>query len=147
MKRISLIFAFLVVSLFASPVVALDECFSGSWYDTSTSDGRGIDFQVLPNDRAAGYFYTWYGEERELFLIVSDDASSDDVTFKGFQSLFDSTYNVGTARIEVIDNNHMIFSHDWKHDHRNVDNTMRWCQYNCTATYEYTRLTQPIPCE
>ena len=151
MKRISLMFAFLVVALFASPVVAIDECFTGSWYDTSTEDGRGIDIQVLPNDRVAGYFYTWFQNDssidRELFLIVANDAAEFPVTFAAYQSLFTSTYNVGTAKLELIDNDHMIFSHNWKHDHHNTDNTMRWCFSDCIAEYEYTRLTQPIPCE
>ena len=147
MKRIALISALLVVSLFASPAVAVDECLTGSWYDTSTADGRGIDIQVLPNDRVAGYFYTWYGVNRELFLIVSNDVAEATVTFDGYQSLIDSTYRVGTAWIDVVDDNHIIFSHSWKHDHHNVDNTMRWCFSDCTAEYEYTRLTQPIPCE
>mgnify|MGYP001086580164 CR=1 FL=1 len=143
----NLLFSILAGLMFSTSAMAIDECFSGSWYDTSSDDGRGIDFQVLPNDRAAGYFYTWYGEERELFLIVSEDSTGDSLSFSGYQSLYAGTGFVGTATIDVIDNNHMIFSHDWKYDHRNNGNTMHWCFTNCNATYEYTRLTKPIPCE
>jgi hypothetical protein len=125
----------------------VDECFTGSWYDPASADSRGIDIQVLPTGVVAGYFYTWYDTNRELFLIIGPNDSDTQINLRGHQSLFGGTAEVGTATIDIIDNDHMIFSHNWKYDHHNTDNTMRWCFAQCTAVYEYTRLTQPIPCE
>lgn len=125
----------------------VDECFTGSWYDPATDDGRGIDIQVLPSGKVAGFFYTWYGTERELFVISGPNDSDTQLTLTGNQSLSDGTHAVGTATLDILDNNHLIFSHSWKYDFRNTGNTMRWCFSGCSGVYEYTRLTQPIPCE
>ena len=125
---------------------AMDSCMTGSWYDPNTDDGRGIDIQVLDRGVIAGYYYTWYGTERELFTLNGANDADFEVEFNGYQSLFEGSYWVGKAWIDVVDDDHIVFSHTWKHDFHNTRNTMRWCKSGCEATYEYTRLTSPIPC-
>lgn len=125
----------------------IDPCMTGSWYDPTTDDGRGIDIQVLESGIVAGYFYTWYGAERELVTIIGTNDADLEVTFDAYQSLFEGSHWVGNAWIDVVDNDHIVFSYNWRHDFRRVDNTMRWCFYDCDGVYEYPRLTQPIACD
>jgi len=67
----------LILVLLSAPVMALERCMSGSWYD-STDPGTGIDIQVL-GSQTVGYYFTygsqgktWYvmlGEGRDLTII------------------------------------------------------------------------------
>ncbi len=146
-------YLFILIFLFGlvGSVQALDNCYSGSWYDSTTSDGRGIDIQVLDSGLVTGYFYTWHSERRELFLLTTNpDAKKDEafVQLDGWQSLVAGTSLVGEARLEAGENGTLIFSHSWVNDMHNTANTMRWCVTGCDAVYTYQRLTQPVtlPC-
>lgn len=145
----NLFLAALAGLMFSTSAMAIDECFTGSWYDAEANDGRGLDFQVLANEQIAGYFYTWYGAERDLFLVAgSSEGGGDNLWLSGYQSFYGGEMYAGTATISVVDNDTILFTHTWKYDARNTDSTMRWClNSTCTGEYEFTRLTQPIPCE
>ncbi len=126
---------------FSTPLFALDSCLSGSWYNPD-NPGSGIDVQVLENQTVAYYFaygsagQAWYvmlGEDQNLRMI-STSRQGNDV----------SEFDVGSARIEPIDNNTISFSYDIIID----ASTRSWClSWFCSDELIYKRLTTPIPCD
>lgn len=139
-----------ILLMFSTPLMAIDECFTGSWYDPITNDGRGIDIQVM-DTMVVGYYYTWYDNRRQLFILQGANDLKDGVALEGLHSGIkngkSSVRHAGTAEIMVSNNDTIIFTHVWKYDWLRENSPIPWCFVECDKQYRYKRLTQPIPCE
>lgn len=121
-------------------VQALDNCVTGSWYDPENS-GSGINVEVM-DDVVVVYYYTpgrWLS-----FLGANDLPYSVDLNL--YQTTSEGTRYAGDGSIDIIDNDTMVFNYMQQYDFWREDATIPWC-IGCTGTFEYVRLTQPIPCE
>lgn len=139
MKRL---FSLIILLCMLAPttVHALDECFTGSWYDPATPNS-GINIEVLENVVVA-YFYT----PGEWLTMIADRPEDGYVDLRLMQTTGYGTRYVGYAVIEIIDNNALFFNYNQKLDFYRVDAAIPWC-IGCSGEFEYIRLTQPIPCE
>lgn len=138
-----------VLLMISMPLMAMDACFTGSWYSPDRS-GEGITLEVLDN-KTVGYFYTYGSEGRAWYALVEGD-SENILTMYGTAKVSEipfsvSTFDVGTASITAIDSDTLKFSYSLVIDIDNVD-VNPWCLSGfCKGDYKYARLTQPIPCE
>ena len=136
------LFMLTALLLLSTPLLALDKCMSGSWYDPGNS-GEGITLQVL-GDTTLGYFYTFGSAGKAWYIMLGEDTSMTMIgTVKSGGVITEA--EVGQAYITVIDNNNIIFEYDLSLD---VDDAFDWCLSGfCQGTYAYKRITSPIPCE
>jgi hypothetical protein len=72
----------------ASSAPAVDEHYSGQWYDPARS-GEGISLEILPNNRALVYFFTYPPKNvtgRQAWLIGVGDVIDNGIEFADVQS-------------------------------------------------------------
>ena len=136
------LFMLTALLLLSTPLLALDKCMSGSWYDPENS-GEGITLQVL-GDTTLGYFYTFGSAGKAWYVMLGEDTSMTMIgTVKTGEVITEA--EVGYAEITVIDNNNIIFDYNLNLD---VDDGFDWCLSGfCSGNYAYKRITSPIPCE
>jgi hypothetical protein len=140
----------LCLMLISSSSLALDSCFTGSWFDP-VRDGEGINIEV--NDGlVVAYFYTYdRRQEKTWFTLLGDQVLVIMDTFKvvdKYQDFKTQTVLVGSASIEPLTPNAVYFVYQFDLEYKNgikyecitTDN------FSCKGTYLYRRLTQPIPC-
>jgi hypothetical protein len=137
---------------FSLNAVALDPCYTGSWYDPER-DGEGLVIEVL-GDTTLAYFYTYsfHNSGQEWFLFQGDGAILDAFdTIKHSEDPFVAeVFDVGYAVIEPVNENEITFLHSYVLDLEvlSEENPSPWCLHEaCTREYNYIRLTQPIDCE
>ena len=133
-------------------VQALDNCYSGNWYDPA-NDGEGINIEVT-QDKVVGHFYTWRftDPQRDVYTLSGVNEANDFVMLDGYNDFyfFGDRVNMytGDALLEVVDEDNIIFSWIWKHDRVSYPDIMRWCiGSHCSGSVRYTRLTQPTECQ
>lgn len=126
----------LFLLLFTSPVVAADGCLSGSFYDPS-NPGEGINVEVL-EDQTVVYFY----RADSNWFIMQDDTI--------YQNWAGDVTEVGHGALVWVDEDHVEFSYYLLLDLTTItrDRPIPWClRSDCWAVLDYTRLTQPNPCD
>lgn len=141
--------AFVLSLLLAcSNVFALDACFTGSWKGENLYEG--VNIEALEHTTVLyWYTYSFFDRDEQNWLLFEGDANDlvayDTIPF-GFEPIL---YEVGDGAIDVIDNNHIIFSYDLILDLDVADpqTVTPWCLTNlCEGSVELVRITQPIPC-
>lgn len=149
--------AFLLSLMFLAvpgPVMALDECMTGSWYDPAV-EHEGINIEVLANDAAVAYFYTYefFDRTEQNWVVFVGDPSQMDAFDTVPLGDSQAEYDVGSGSIVAIDSDTLEFSHDFllNLDLVGADGPdaliLPYClDGQCERTYTYIRLTQPIPC-
>jgi hypothetical protein len=147
MKRA--LIAAILLSL-ATPVLALDKCFTGNWYP-NTDDGTGITLEVLEDSGiVAGHYYKWMQGDKDHYVFVTDNDLENGAAFSANQSFWGidgpTERHAGTGSIEVIDNNTIHLEWDQVHEYAHSDSAFNWC-LGCNESKEMVRLTQPIPCD
>ena len=127
----------LIALLFmATPALAFDSCFTGSWYETA---GEGISIEVLSDDHAIGYWYGYgtEGNQRWYTLAFGENGSG-----KVRTTVNREVHDVGVSSLDAIDANTLLFVYDITVD---VDDPP-WC-IGCDGSMVLRRLTQPVGCE
>ena len=141
-----------VLFMVSGSVFALDECFTGSWFDPDRV-GEGINVEVNKDGAlTVAYFYTfdkrgrqiWYSMIGEETLVMESTVVVDDVDF------ITKTVDVGTAAVEPITNDVMVFGYvrliEWNPIRKEFTLCDKEADDTCEAIHVYRRLTQPIAC-
>ena len=145
--------------LYVSPAFALDNCMTGSWASPDY-EAEGINLEVYDSGinagRFAGFFYAYdLHEHKQTWFLFSGHNDTglanlyDITTNGGFGIDLEATeYDIGNVSIEVVDNNTLTFSYHMTLDlDRPGPVSIPWClSAGCEGSIEYSRLTQPIPC-
>lgn len=134
---------FLLVLLLAlsTPVLALDNCMTGSYYDPDFP-GQGINVEALENSTLV-YFYNADG----TWLLLQ---GKEDFDLKTYQNAFGEPHLIGDGYIEADGYNAVWFGYVMGLDLRDYGfyRPTPWClRTDCEVDYKYVRLTQPIPCD
>lgn len=128
----------------ADDPILYDECLTGSWYATERT-GEGVSLEVLPDGNVIGYFYT-YGSLNQAWYVLQNTSTDRFVMLRPI-GLHQDAAEVGSATIDVIDNNTLIFSFRMSLDLDN-ENAIPWCLSGfCSGVYKYERITQPVECK
>lgn len=139
----------IIMMMMSGSAMALDACFTGSWYDPLTNNAEGLNLEVLDN-QVVGYYYTWYEDHRNVYTMsgVNDiDGAAVMDTYTSYKS--DAGYQVqwvGVSDITILNANNLMFHHSFKYDFLRENWTTPWCFYICDDTKWFERLTQPIAC-
>ena len=126
--------------------MAIDACYTGSWYDTKR-DGEGINIEVL-EDLTVAYFYTFdKGGNQVWYTLIGDKILTmhQTVIVEDPDEFITKTVLVGEAEIEVLTNDEIFYQFNivWGY----VDGKLKRCTGDrCEGKYLYRRITQPIPC-
>jgi len=146
MKKLLLVLA---LGLSSGNALAIDECFTGSWHDSNNNLGEGINLEILPN-KVVGYFYTWTEGKRNMYTLEGVKVESTVLMNMHSSYWTEGNYRVrllGASEITVLDENTITFSYELFTAPEYPDFFLvPPCTEDCSAIYEYTRLTQPIPC-
>lgn len=142
-----------VMLLFSGTIFALDSCVTGAWASADPAwNGEGISVQVLPQDKVVVYFYRpgvtgsrWY-----LFVGERPEDGEDYVELNAYSATGygNNVRLAGTGSLNVTSDNTLEFSYEFKFDFAKLDDpdvSIPWC-IGCNNTFEYERLTTPIPC-
>ena len=125
-----------ILMLMSAPLLALDPCMTGSWYET---DGEGINIEVLSPERTIGYWYGYgtKGNQRWYTMDFGADGSGTIYTTDIGRGL----HEVGKASLDAIDSDTLLFVYNIIID---LDD-LPWC-IGCTGEAVNTRLTTVIEC-
>ena len=132
---------------FAGNVAALDECYTGSWYDPKRP-GEGINIEVN-SDVTVAYFYSfneagqqiWYSMLGDEYLAIEATAKLDDVDWVTKQ------VDIGVGVIEPITSTEINFRYNLLLEYVPEINDVVICEGDkCKGDFLYRRITQPIPC-
>jgi hypothetical protein len=119
---------------------SVDPCYTGSWYDPE-NPGSGVNVEVLET-AVVVYFYR---AEGTWFVLQGDDDG-----LEAYQPWGDGIENVGDGYFAPVDNDTAAFGYDLLLDLERAAPGLPipWClRSDCSGEFEYTRLTQPVPCE
>jgi hypothetical protein len=145
MKRLFLLFT--LITLFVTPVLAIDTCLSGSYYNPETS-GTGIDIQVR-DDKVVLYRFATLGSAPAWWTGVASNDSDLVLVFPMYQTFQGTTANVGSLTLipDEFDSTKFYMEWDYIMDLTNVGSTMRWCLIgDCSGAEDIQVLFQPVPC-
>lgn len=142
--------------LFSVPVLALDACVTGAWASADPDwNGEGISVQVLPADqqnKVVVYFYRPGTTNSRWYLFVGErpEDGEDYVELTAYSAVSYGAggQETGTGSLSVTGDNTLEFSYEFKFDLSKLDDpdvSIPWC-LGCNNTFEYVRLTTPIPC-
>lgn len=90
---------FLLLILFSVNAFALDECYTGSWYE---SDGEGVHIVVRGDDSAYGFFFT-YGQEGYPRWYVLSFGENDIGPIYSTTRYGESEHVIGSASLDVFE--------------------------------------------
>ena len=131
----------LLLILFSVNAFALDECYTGSWFE---EPGEGINIEVLNplpdvdgmDERTIGYFYT-YGPDGNHRWYVMDFGIGDVGPMYSTNAQGDES-EVGSASLDAIDSKTLLFVFNITQDLFNPP----WClDASCVGELVMTRLT------
>lgn len=119
---------------------ASDPIVTGSWYNPDR-DGEGISLEV-----DVGYFYT-YGIRGQSWYVLQKVTPDKFIMWRP-ANLNEAAANVGTATVDVIDNDTIIFSYRLALDLDKRGLAFPHCLGgHCSGVYEYIRQTHLMECE
>ena len=137
---------FIVLMLFSVPLFALDDCFSGAWYDPERP-GEGIFLEVQA-ERVVGSYYTFRQNRLDWYVFASDEGreitlyQQELISYEPFNVI---NWEVGEVFIFPESQNNLVFT--WRLDlDLSRDVSLPLCLTDCVRGFLYTRLTQPISC-
>jgi len=143
-----------VMLLFSGTIFALDSCVTGAWASPDPAwSGEGISVQVLPQDKVVVYFYRPGTTNSRWYLFVGERPADgeDYVELTAYSAIgygSGGVRHIGTGSLNVTGDNTLEFSYEMKFDLSKLgdpDISIPWC-IGCNNTFEYVRLTTPIPC-
>ena len=142
---------FVLTMLFAAPALALDKCYSGSWYEPETS-GEGIDLQIS-DEKVVLYRYAYLNGSPNYWTASVDNSDSAVLNFTAYQSMkVDSgieVFDIGSITLTTNppENSRMIMEWDYDIDLDKIGSGTLWClSGGCSGSQELTHLFQPIEC-
>lgn len=130
----------IVLMALAGSVMALDACYTGSWYDPA-APGEGISVEVL-DEVVLVYFYR---ADVQWFAFQGDGEA-----LTAYQPFGGGVHDVGDGFFIPRGEDHADFGYDILLDLRDISfqRPIPWClRWDCADEMALTRLTQPIPCE
>ena len=130
--------------LISTSAMALDSCYTGSWYDPAR-DGEGISIEVLDVTTVA-YFYTFDSQDKQQWFTLIGDGVMTMYSTELVGDFISQTDAVGTAEIIPLTND--TLSYEFNQEFRYKNGNLIPCNGDtCAGSYTYQRLTQPVPCQ
>ena len=139
--------------IFSAPVLAMDGCYSGAWYEPATS-GEGIDIQVS-TEKVVLYRYAYLNGVPNYW--VTNTPNSNDLTlhFVAYQTLMNDgvidVFDVGSISLtpDPDDTKKMRMSWDYDIDLSKIgEGSIPWCLTSgCAGSKELVSLFRPTECE
>jgi len=144
-------FLTILLAIFSINAFALDECFTGSWYDKNRS-GEGINIEVNKGGAlTVAYFYTFDEDRRQTwFTFVGEKTlTMYQTVLLDYDDFITDEESIGVGVVEPVTNDVLIFAYDRLIKWLPLEEKFVLCNgkfETCSATYIYRRLTQPVAC-
>lgn len=139
-----------LITLFSANAFALDQCYSGAWYEPATS-GEGIDLQVS-DEKIVLYRYAYLNGKPNYWVTSLPNTDTDTYQFRANQTLKSDgvidVYDVGTITLKTSEGRLMM---SWNYDiniQQSAAGGSIWClSGECSGSKELIRLFQPVACK
>jgi len=142
----------ILLSSFAVPALALDKCYSGSWYEPETS-GEGIDLQISEG-KVVLYRYAHLNGSPNYWTSSLNNSDSAVLNFTAYQTMRTATgievFDVGSITLTTNppENSRMIMEWDYDIDLDKIGSGTPWClSGGCSGSKELSHLFQPVTCK
>ena len=137
--------------LLSGPAMALDKCYSGSWYNPGT-EGQGFNLEVYDN-LVLAYFYTYDDmDEKQFYVGVGENNPYDPLIIDVWETYEQPDWPKGSWKVggfKFVPNGGDNLYVEWSFQ-LDVDKpySIPWCYYqHCRGALDMVRLTNAGACD